>query len=106
MEFKERLKEQIEYKGMSVKEIATAAGISNNTLLSYIDARGYLPNVETAVKIAKTLGVSVEYLVTGKRAVATDKETDEFIQTFTHLTEHDKKLLEKLAETMKELEKE
>ena len=66
MTFKERLRTEIEYKGMSVKEIASAAGISNNTLLSYIDSRGYLPNVETAVKIASVLGVSVEYLVTGK----------------------------------------
>ncbi|MBR1638666.1 MAG: helix-turn-helix transcriptional regulator [Treponema sp.] len=89
---------------MSVKELAAAAGISGNTLLSYIDARGYLPNVETAVKIAKTLGVSVEYLVTGKRTVATDKETDDFIQTFVHLTKHDKKLLEKIADSMKEIE--
>ena len=34
--------------------------------MSYIDARGVLPNVETGVKIAKVLGVSVEYLVTGE----------------------------------------
>lgn len=66
MAFKDRLREEIEFKGMLVKEVAAAAGISNSTFLSYIDARGVLPNVETAVKIAETLGVSVEYLVTGK----------------------------------------
>lgn len=68
MAFKDRLREEIEFKGMLVKEVAAAAGISNSTFLSYIDARGVLPNVETAVKIAETLGVSVEYLVTGKDA--------------------------------------
>ena len=31
----------------------------------YIDARGVVPNVETAVKIANYLGVTVEYLVNG-----------------------------------------
>ena len=66
MAFKDRLREEIEYKGLLVKEVSAAAGISNNTFLSYIDARGTLPNVETAVKIAKVLGVSVEYLVTGE----------------------------------------
>lgn len=68
MAFKDRLREEIEFKGMLVKEVAAAAGISKSTFLSYIDARGVLPNVETAVKIAETLGVSVEYLVTGKDA--------------------------------------
>lgn len=66
MTFKDRLREEIEYKGLLVKEISSALGISNSTFLSYIDARGSLPNVETAVKIAKFLGVSVEYLVTGE----------------------------------------
>lgn len=66
MNFKDRLREEMEFKGMLAKEIAAAVGISGSTFLSYIDARGVLPNVETAVKIAKVLGVSVEYLVTGE----------------------------------------
>ena len=66
MAFRKSLREEIEFKGMLVKEVAAAAGISSSTFLSYIDARGVLPNVETAVKIAQTLGVSVEYLVMGK----------------------------------------
>ena len=63
MAFKDRLREEIEYQGLLVKEISAKTGISNSTFLSYIDARGVLPNVETGVKIAKALGVSVEYLV-------------------------------------------
>lgn len=66
MAFKDRLREEIEFKGLLVKEVAASAGISPSTFLSYIDARGVLPNVETAVKIAQTLGVTVEYLVTGE----------------------------------------
>lgn len=69
MTFRDRLREEIEYKGLQVKEIASATGISNSTFLSYIDARAVLPNVETAVKIAKALDVSVEYLVTGEDSV-------------------------------------
>ncbi len=76
MVFKDRLREEIEFKGMLVKEVAAAAGISKSTFLSYIDSRGVLPNVETAVKIAKTLGVSVEYLVTGEDALHVSRLND------------------------------
>ena len=62
MTFKDRLREEIEYKGILIKEISAEIGISNNTFLSYINSRNVMPNVETAVKIAKVLNVSVEYL--------------------------------------------
>ena len=68
MGFRERLREEIEFRGFLVKEISSAVGLSNSTFLSYIDARGVLPNVETAVKIAKYLGVTVEYLVEGEES--------------------------------------
>lgn len=76
MSFKDRLREEIEYKGLLVKEISAQVGISNSTFLSYIDARAVLPNVETAVKIAQALGVSVEYLVTGNDTALSAKYTD------------------------------
>lgn len=83
MNFKDRLREEIEFKGFQIKEIASKIGISNSTLLSYIDARGVLPNVETAVKIADALNVSVEYLVTGKDFVHNSKYKN--IQEITDL---------------------
>ncbi len=85
MNFKERLREEIEYKGYLIKEIAAIAGVNNNTFLSYVDARGSLPNVETGVKIAKALGVSVEYLVTGEDSIHSQK-LSEIQQIITDLT--------------------
>lgn len=82
MSFKDRLRKEIEYKDLLIKEISAQIGISNSTFLSYIDARGVLPNVETAVKIAQVLGVSVEYLVTGEDAAHSSKYTD--IQDIIH----------------------
>ncbi len=76
MTFRERLREEIEYKGITIKELSTMLGISNSTFLSYIDARGSLPNVETAVKIAQALDVSVEYLVTGKDFQQSQKQKE------------------------------
>ena len=112
MGFKERLREEIEYRGLLVKEVSAAVGISNSTFLSYIDARGVLPNVETAVKIARYLGVSVEYLVDGEkpsketlsktRKAALNPEKLRLSQAYDKLSAHDKNILLKLAAAMVE----
>ncbi len=94
MNFKDRLRESIEYKGLLIKEIAAIAGINNNTFLSYVDARGSLPNVETAVKIAKALDVSVEYLVTGEEAEKLpDSKNSEIQEIINDLSTLDKNQL-------------
>lgn len=116
MGFKERLREEIEYHGFLVKEISAAVGISNSTFLSYIDSRGVLPNVNTAVKIAKYLDVSVEYLVDGdKNSLQTESKKTESLQNknsslqsekkqlteaFEKLSAHDRELLLKIADSM------
>ena len=51
---------------MLVKELAALSGVKKKTIDSYLGAKGYIPSVQAAVNIAKALGVSVEYLVTGK----------------------------------------
>ena len=68
MSFKENLKAELTYTGMHVKELAELSGIKKQTIDSYLRENHYIPSVESAVKIAKVLGVSVEYLVTGKEA--------------------------------------
>ena len=106
MGFKERLRDEIEYRGLLVKELSAAIGISNSTFLSYIDARGALPNVETAVKIAKYLGVSVEYLVDGETEQKKDNnsayqvEKRKLNQSYDMLSNHDKSILLKIADAM------
>jgi transcriptional regulator with XRE-family HTH domain len=65
MGFKENLKSELIYSGMMVKELCAKTGIKRHTLDNYLNTHNSLPNAETAVKIARTLGVSVEYLVTG-----------------------------------------
>ena len=65
MGFRENLKFQLEYSGMLVKELAALSGVKKKTIDSYLGTHSYTPSVEAAVKIAKALGVSVEYLVTG-----------------------------------------
>ena len=106
MGFKERLRDEIEYRGLLVKEVSAAVGISNSTFLSYIDARGVLPNVETAVKIAKYLGVSVEYLVDGNSIEQPEKAESfhsakmQLNESYDKLSSHDKSVLVKIANAM------
>ena len=66
MGFRENLKDELTYKDMQTKELAALTGISLNTLNHYLVQNATSPSVENAVKIAKALNVSVEYLVTGE----------------------------------------
>ena len=63
--FRDNLKEQIEYKGMIIKELAAKTGISKRTIDTYVDSRAVIPNAEIAVKLAAALDTSVEFLVNG-----------------------------------------
>jgi transcriptional regulator with XRE-family HTH domain len=65
MGFRENLKSELAYKGMLVKELAALSGISRHTLDNYLNVRGHIPSADIAVKIARVLDISVEYLVTG-----------------------------------------
>ena len=67
MGFKENLKSELEYQGLQLKELAAKCGVSRNTLGNYLTGHNSLPAADTAVKIARALGVSVEYLVTGEQ---------------------------------------
>lgn len=66
MSFTKRLKEEILYSGMVQKEIADKAGIKKRAFDMYVGNQGSIPPADVAVKIAKVLGVTVEYLATGE----------------------------------------
>jgi len=65
-DFSQRLRSEIEYIGLNQKEFAARAGIKKRALDAYLRAQKSMPPADTAVKIASSLGVSVEYLVTGR----------------------------------------
>ncbi|MDR2159123.1 MAG: helix-turn-helix domain-containing protein [Treponema sp.] len=68
MGFKENLKAELAYKGMLVKELSALSGIKKHTIDNYLNTHNSIPSAEAAVRIARVLGVSVEYLITGKDA--------------------------------------
>ena len=97
MSFKENVKYELECRGMLVKELAIISGISRRTLDNYLRENESQPTVENAVKIAKALGVTTEYLVTGNES---DKNVK---RTAPELPELDMKLCKKYYSTIQEL---
>ena len=64
--FRENLRKELDYQGIIVKELSAKTGIPVATLDCYLGTRATVPSVEAAVKIAKALQVSVEYLFNGE----------------------------------------
>ena len=105
MGFKENLKCELSYQGMLVKELAALTGISKKTLDNYLNARGYKPSIDAAVKIAQALGVTVEYLVTGEDFSTSKSSLDpvilKLIQNFKRLNNDDRNLVIGFIELLK-----
>ncbi|MBR1536800.1 MAG: helix-turn-helix transcriptional regulator [Treponema sp.] len=64
-DFKTNLRNELDYQGLTVKELSAKTGIPKPTLSCYLSSRRTMPTADVAVKIAEALNVSVEYLVTG-----------------------------------------
>ena len=83
---------------MSQKELAAATEISYNTIQSWI-TKNRLPDASDAVKIAKVLGVSVEFLVTGNESAnkQDNKEINAIVHDLRHLSADDLTLAKTLV---------
>jgi transcriptional regulator with XRE-family HTH domain len=66
--FAERLRSEIEYACLNQKEFAAKAGIKKRALDGYLGVQQSMPPADVAVKLAAALGLSVEYLVTGRES--------------------------------------
>ena len=101
MGFKENLKQELVYNGMLKKELAALSGVHKRAIDTYVRTRASMPPADIAVKIAKALGVTVEYLVTGEDS-STSKEVSGVTRTILNLNKRDRKLITVLVKTMGE----
>ena len=69
--FWKRVKSQIKEKKMTQKELAASCAINPRTFQNWI-RRSLFPDVENGYRIACFLGVTVEYLITGKNNTTMD----------------------------------
>lgn len=80
MSFAENLRDELEYQGMQVKELAEKTGLSINTLNKYRPGSTVVPTIDNALKIAQVLNVSLDYLATGKFMAEKHGERKEILQ--------------------------
>lgn len=102
MGFKENLKEELLYIGMSSKELSNITGISQGSISNYLKENSSIPSADVAVKIANALGVSVEYLVLGKNSSKNERLYSTEIRLISEkiekMSEHDKKIISALID--------
>jgi len=90
--FKSNLRSELDYLGLTVKELSLKTGIAKGTLDCYLGARASMPPADIAVKIANALNVTVEYLVNGenkKQDKLYDHNIRSIIQILVELNEKD-----------------
>lgn len=93
---------------MLVKELAARSGVKKKTLDSYLSSSAYVPSVETAVRIARVLNVTADYLVTGNeqdknRLISSlPQDIQEIIYIVEQLSKRDRKVIITLAETLRD----
>ncbi len=102
LQFWQNVKEELEYNLITQKELASAIGISYNTLQSWI-TKDRLPDAEQAFKIAKELKTSIEYLVTGKHEETKSINPNllSVIPKLNHLSNENLELISEIAERLK-----
>jgi transcriptional regulator with XRE-family HTH domain len=64
--FRINLRNELDFQGVIIKELCSRTQIPIATLDSYLRNHATEPSAENAVKIARALQVSVEYLVIGE----------------------------------------
>lgn len=102
LQFWQKVKEELEYNLITQKELAEKIGISYNTLQSWI-TKDRLPDAEQALKIAKQLNTSIEYLVTGKNEEKNGikQNLQEMIPKLNHLSNENLELIDLIAGRLK-----
>lgn len=102
MTFNQRLKDLIKEKNLLQKEFAAKAGVKKRALDMYLGAQTSMPPADVAVKIAKALDTTVEYLVTGIESasgIVIAPEDIELIKKIHLLDDIDKKVVEDLIQS-------
>ena len=106
MGFKENLKSELLYTGMMVKELSAVTGIKRHTLDNYLNTHNSVPNAIAAVKIAQALGITVEYLVTGrdciddKKMASFPRDLHNLIKIWNNLGKKDREIAFDLLKTL------
>lgn len=96
MGFREFLRDEMDYQGFTARSLAEKSGVSKRTIDNYLKKNPQEPSVTNAHKIAQTLHVSIEYLLTGEEYngfIPITGQTLELIEYFDALSEEQREPL-------------
>jgi transcriptional regulator with XRE-family HTH domain len=65
MSFNENLKEAMYCKNLTTIQLAALTNINSGTISNYLKTKGSMPPADKALKLAKALDVSVDFLING-----------------------------------------
>jgi len=105
--FKENLRDELDFQGVIVKELSARTQIPVATLDCYLRTQSVEPSAENAVKIARALKVSVESLVSGddteteKPRESLSREARELIRQIEALSSEQCKAILRLIKSFK-----
>ncbi|GHU50728.1 hypothetical protein FACS1894200_10360 [Spirochaetia bacterium] len=108
MNFRDTIRELLDYNDMEQKELAAKADIPLRSLENYLRQDASMPVADRAVRIAKALGVTVEYLVNGadschdKASLSISPALRQLGQVLEKLSEEDRKLVYETARHLAE----
>ena len=109
MGFRENLKAELAYKDILVKELAVLSGINRRSIDNYLRADGSQPSADAAVRIARALGVTVEYLITGNELQEQNTfpllpDARVILKSIESLNKRDRKIVYGLVKSLREIE--
>jgi len=110
MAFRDNLWETFDYLGIEQKELSAKTGLSLKTIENYVKIDSSLHTVDKAVTIAQALGVSVEYLMTGKKTKkdpppVIPPQHKEILDTVSKLNKTNYEVITTVAKTLLNLQK-
>jgi len=101
MSFAENLRDALELANLKQVDLAKRTGINIKSIESYIKSNATtIPSADKAVKIAKTLGVTVEELVNGKKSPNAAYHNKKMLDTLSKLNEYNCKVIAALASAL------
>lgn len=101
--FKENLREELEFNGISIKDLSVQTKIPRRSIDNYLNSRSSMPPADYACRIAKVLNTTVEKLVGGNQApVKNEKESQnaKIIYLLNQAKSEDKKAILQLLTTI------
>jgi transcriptional regulator with XRE-family HTH domain len=105
--FRENLRAELAYQDLTIKELSAKSGVAKGALDCYVGKQASVPPATTAVKIARALGVSVEYLVSGQKprheeiVVSSNPRVRGILKIFNDLDEASQDIIVGIAQVVK-----